>query len=665
MGFPFDRSADGAASELALRRTTQQNRDRKPAQNPLQFRHRSGGKPRALLGEILVASGALSPDNLAKAVALQQREDARFGEILVAQGMVTPEALYAALARQYQAQLVDLATDPPEPHLIDQLGAEFCIQHGILPWRTIDSATVVISARPDEIGAVLPYLPAEFGQIRLAIAPERDIQTALIAARHRALSLRAETRVKAGESCRNWRGNRNWRIGMAGLAGIITLIWLWPFAGACLLSAWAILALVANTGLKTTAALTQLRARKHARLPPAPAPDSPRFLRLPTVSILVPLFQESEIAGRLVKRLTALSYPRELLDLCLIVEADDLITQDALRRADLPPWMRTITVPRGAVRTKPRALNFALDFVRGTIIGVYDAEDAPDPDQIHKVVRRFAERSSNVACLQGVLDFYNTRRNWLSRAFAIEYATWFRLVLPGLERLGLAVPLGGTTLFFRRSVLEELGGWDAHNVTEDADLGVRLARRGYRTELIETVTREEANCDALPWIRQRSRWIKGYAMTWAVHMRHPRQLREELGLRKFIGVQLLFLGSFSQFLLAPLLWSFWGIALGLPHPLLAVLPHWMALGLFAIFAFSELLTIGIGLAAVKGPEHRFLMKWVPSLHLYWPLASFAALKATVEILTRPYYWDKTTHGQPHRDEARLVRSLSRRRRPLT
>ncbi len=665
MGFPFDRSADGAAAELALRRTARQNRNRRPAPSQLQFRHHSGGARRVLLGEILVESGALSPDNLAMAVALQQREDARFGAILVAQGMVTPEALYAALAQQYHAQLVDLAADPPDTHLIDQLGADFCIQHSVLPWRTIGAVTVLISARPDELSAVLPYLPAEFGQIRLAIAPERDIQTVLIAARHRALSLRAETRVEAGESCRNWRGNRNWRIGMAGLAGVIALIWLWPFAGACLLSAWAILALIATTGLKTTAALTQLRARKSARLHPAPAIDSPRFLRLPTVSILVPLFRESEIAGRLIKRLTALSYPRELLDLCLIVEADDLITQEALRRAELPPWMRTITVPRGAVRTKPRALNFALDFVRGTIIGVYDAEDAPDPDQIHKVVRRFAERGSNVACLQGVLDFYNTRRNWLSRAFAIEYATWFRLVLPGLERLGLAVPLGGTTLFFRRSVLEELGGWDAHNVTEDADLGVRLARHGYRTELIETVTREEANCDALPWIRQRSRWIKGYAMTWAVHMRHPRQLRDELGLRKFIGVQLLFLGSFSQFLLAPFLWSFWMVALGLPHPLLAVLPHWAGLGLFAIFAFSELLTIGIGLAAVSGPDHRFLMKWVPSLHLYWPLASFAALKATVEILTRPYYWDKTTHGQPHRDEARLVRTLSRRRRPLT
>ena len=353
--------------------------------------------------------------------------------------------------------------------------------------------------------------------------------------------------------------------------------------------------------------------------------------------------------GRLIRRLDALDYPRELLDICLVVEADDRLTRETLAGADLPHWMRQVTVPGGAVRTKPRALNFALDFCRGSIIGVYDAEDAPEPGQIRKIVHRFAERGPSVACLQGVLDFYNPRENWLARAFAIEYATWFRIMLPGLEKMGLAVPLGGTTLFFRRAALEELGGWDAHNVTEDADLGIRLARHGYRTELIDTVTKEEANCRPWPWVKQRSRWIKGYAMTWGVHMRAPGRLLDELGPRKFLGVQALFLGTLSQFLLAPFLWSFWLLALGLPHPLIGILPPAAFWLLGGIFFFSEILTIAVGMMAVADDEHRFLMKWVPTLHVYWPLASVAAMKGMFEIATKPFYWDKTSHGHLHRD----------------
>lgn len=351
-----------------------------------------------------------------------------------------------------------------------------------------------------------------------------------------------------------------------------------------------------------------------------------------------------------------------------MVEEDDTLTQETIARSSLPPrWMRQITVPRGgAVKTKPRALNFALDFCRGSIIGgVYDAEDAPpDPDQIHKVTRRFAEAGPEVACLQGVLDFYNARTNWLSRCFTVEYAAWFRIVLPGLEKMGFAVPpLGGTTLFFRREALEELGGWDAHNVTEDADLGIRLARHGYTTELIHTVTQEEANCRVWPWVKQRSRWIKGYAMTWGgVAMRDPSALLRELGWWKFIGVQILFAGTLSQFVLAPpVLWTFWALPLGLPpHPLADVMPMGMFLGGLggAVFLASELLNIAVGgVMAVSGEKHRWLRIWVPTLHFYYPLASLAALKGGLgEILHKPFYWDKTVHGifddqDPPEDEA--------------
>ena len=587
--------------------------------------------------------GALSEDDLAMAVALQHREEARFGDILLANGFVTATDLYAALASQYNTSTADLKADPPDVRLIDRLGADFCIRHAVVPWKRVGGATVLICSRPDEFETLTQFMPDDFGRLHLAIAPEDDIQAALIAARHRSLAKRAETRVAEHESCRSWKRGPVGRIGIAILIAIVALFLTSPVAGFGLLTAWAVTTLVLNSTVKAAAAIAFFRTRKQA--------ENVEFLstrrkahKLPIVSIMVPLFKETQIAGRLVKRLSAISYPRELLDICLVVEEDDTLTQQTLANCELPRWMRQVTVPRGAVKTKPRALNFALDFCRGSVIGVYDAEDAPDPDQIHKVVKRFAERGQDVACLQGVLDFYNARTNWLSRCFTVEYATWFRIILPGLERLGFAVPLGGTTLFFRRNALEELGGWDAHNVTEDADLGIRLARHGYRTELIHTVTQEEANCRVWPWVKQRSRWIKGYAMTWGVAMRAPRALLRELGWWKFIGVQILFLGTLSQFILAPVLWSFWAMPLGLPHPLLNAMPIEMFYLLGTVFLASEVLTITVGVLAVSGEDHRWLRWWVPTLHLYFPLASLAAMKGFVEILYKPFYWDKTVHG---------------------
>ena len=402
------------------------------------------------------------------------------------------------------------------------------------------------------------------------------------------------------------------------------------------------MSMVATSALKV-AALIAARFWPRAAAP-AQLPRAGLAARLPTVTILVALYREENIASRLVERLQRLDYPKELLDVILVTEADDDITRATLSRTRLPQWMRVIPVPAGPIRTKPRALNYALPFAKGTIVGVYDAEDAPEPQQIHKVVRRFREVGPDVACLQGVLDFYASGKSWLSRCFAIEYAAWFRVVLPGLARLGLVVPLGGTTLFFRRAALEALGGWDAHNVTEDADLGLRLARYGYRTELIASVTEEEPNARLVPWVRQRSRWIKGYAMTYAVHMRRPRTLWRELGAWRFLGVQVLFLGTLLQVMLAPVLWTFWLLAFGLSQGGVVPMPQTVMLTLSVVFVAAEALNLGINIAALRLPRHRALARWVPTMLVYAPLASVAAMKALTELVHRPFHWDKTAHG---------------------
>jgi cellulose synthase/poly-beta-1,6-N-acetylglucosamine synthase-like glycosyltransferase len=260
------------------------------------------------------------------------------------------------------------------------------------------------------------------------------------------------------------------------------------------------------------------------------------------------------------------------------------------------------------------------------------------------VAGQFARSPAAVACLQGRLDYYNADANWLARCFALEYAAWFQAFLPGLARLGLVVPLGGTTLFLRRAALDAVGGWDAHNVTEDADLGLRLARHGLRTEVIDIVTEEEANARLWPWVRQRSRWLKGYAMTWAVHMRRPRLLLRDLGWQRFLGVQILFLGTLSQLSLAPLIWLMWLPVFGLPHPLAGILPAVLLWVIGAVFAVSTVVEVVVhGWAAAAAGKAR-LIRWIPALALYYPLATLACWRGLVQILSRPFFWDKTAHG---------------------
>ncbi|MBK4217070.1 glycosyltransferase [Paracoccus caeni] len=602
---------------------------------------------------MLLEDEAVDPGNLLKAVVMRQRQNVRLGQILLSQGWVTPEALLRALTRQWRTSAIDPIQSPPDPRLIDALGAEFCLRHGILPWRRIGGVTWVATARPEHFEALTPQFPASFGQVRMVLCSDEQAQSGVLATRRIALTRRAELRVPAEESCRTRNEARTGQIAMGLIALMVAGLCLTPVAVLSVLTIWATISLIAQSGLKLAAFRATLaknaedqalREALASRAVAAPEMTGP----LPLISVMVPLFKESDVAGKLVARLARLDYPRELTDILLVIEASDQVTRKALDGATLPGWIRVVQVPDGPVQTKPRALNYALNFCRGEIIGIWDAEDRPDPDQLHKVARRFHFAPPDVACLQGALDYYNPRTNWLARCFTIEYATWFRVLLPGVARLGLVVPLGGTTLFFRRQPLEDVGAWDAWNVTEDADLGVRLARRGWRTEIIDTTTDEEANCRALPWVKQRSRWLKGYAMTWGVHMRKPVVLWRELGAWRFIGFQIQFFGALSQYLLAPVLWSFWLLSLGLPHPLRAplqdVLGGYATVLLFGTFIISELISIAVGMWAVRGKKHRHLLAWVPGMHFYFPLGCLAGWKAIYEVVVKPFYWDKTAHG---------------------
>ncbi|MFD2738505.1 glycosyltransferase family 2 protein [Sulfitobacter aestuarii] len=603
--------------------------------------------PHRRFGDWLLAEGLIRPADLDHALTQQSRIDAPLGEILVGQGLLSRPEMLGVLSRQHCAQLVDLARSPPPRDIARLIPVDLCLRLRLVPWLRIGEMLLVATSRPDLIAQLRTSLGADPGRIYPVIAEDSQIGAEISRLYGQELACRAALRVPAEASCRGWdiASKRRLSGGLIMLAALAMALLLAPLWSLTLAMLWAFATLLMTTALKAAALVSQLRAGALRPLPQISPPAVCTPFRLPRVSVLVPLLKEEDIADALVARLARLTYPKSLLDVVLVLEAGDAITRQTLARTALPDWISVIEVPEAnRLTTKPRALNYALDFCRGSIVGVWDAEDAPEHDQIEKVVSRFQQAPPHVACLQGALDYYNCTSNWMSRCFTIEYATWWRMILPGVARLGLVLPLGGTTLFFRRAILESLGGWDAHNVTEDADLGIRLARQGYVTELIDTVTYEEANCRAWPWVRQRSRWLKGFLITWCVHMRAPRRLWADLGPLRFLGVQTLLLATFSQFTCAPLLWSFWLTLFGIAHPVAQTLGNEAMWAMAGFFLAAEVLNLSLSLCALTRLGRPHLLGWVFTLPFYFLLGALAALKALQEFVTCPFYWDKTEHG---------------------
>jgi cellulose synthase/poly-beta-1,6-N-acetylglucosamine synthase-like glycosyltransferase len=597
------------------------------------------------LGRVMVNAGLISQDDLVHALDLQRHIDAPLGEILVSEGLAEPLDVLNMLSRQNNIPIADLILDPPDPSLRHALPSSMCLAHRCVPWLKMGDLLLVGVTHPTDFDHLRACLGQTGRRMLPVLVDEKQIRQHISTLYGTELAHKAATRVPARESCRGFNPDTSSRKPLAfALLGLIcTALLLAPLWTITIAMLFAFATLVMSTTLKLAAFIAQISQMSQStnqtdsvNLKPFP---------LPKVSVLVPLLNEKEIAGKLIERLGRLTYPKSLLEVVLVLEADDAVTRKTIAATKMPGWMSVIEVPHSDnLTTKPRALNYALDFCRGSIIGVWDAEDAPEPDQIEKVVTRFQDAPENVACLQGVLDYYNARSNWMSRCFAIEYATWWRMILPGVAHMGLVIPLGGTTLFFRRNILEKVCGWDAHNVTEDADLGVRLARHGYVTELIPTVTYEEANCRAWPWVKQRSRWLKGFLITWLVHMRSPGDLLRDLGFLRFLGVQTLLLATFTQFACAPLLWSFWVTLAGFEHPVASTLGAPTALFMVWFFICAELLNLAISLVAVSRKEHRHLMPYVLTLPFYYPMAAISAYKAIKELVVEPFYWDKTEHG---------------------
>ena len=378
---------------------------------------------------------------------------------------------------------------------------------------------------------------------------------------------------------------------------------------------------------------------------------------LPVYTVLVPAYREPEVIHLLMAHLNDLEYPLDKLDVKLLLEADDAETI-AAARAQLPAdsHIQVVVVPASQPQTKPKACNYGLQLARGELVTIYDAEDRPEPLQLRRAAVALARLGAAYACLQAELGYFNTYQNRITRWFTLEYASWFRSLLPGLVAFGMPIPLGGTSNHFRTGALRDLGAWDPFNVTEDADLGMRLARLGHRTGVLHAVTLEEANSDFINWVKQRSRWYKGYLMTWLVHMRAPRQTYRQLGWRGLLCLNFFVGGTPLTALLNPVFWAMtvlWVIAR--PHAIqtLFITPVYY-LGLLCM-VLGNVTVIYLNILVVRQMDRPNLLWSALISPAYWAMMSIAAVKAALQLLLNPSYWEKTTHGlhlkeaAPHAD----------------
>ena len=369
------------------------------------------------------------------------------------------------------------------------------------------------------------------------------------------------------------------------------------------------------------------------------------YAQLPVYTVLVPAYREPTVIAGLLEHLEAIDYPRAKLDILVLLEADDDETLSAIRAARPASHVRVVVVPGADVTTKPRACNYGLQLARGQIITIYDAEDRPEPLQLRRAAVALSRLPREKACLQARLAYFNADQNVLTKWFTAEYVTWFRHFLPGLVALGAPVPLGGTSNHLRTEVLREVGGWDPYNVTEDADLGLRLHRLRYEVGVLDSVTYEEANSDFINWVKQRSRWYKGYLQTWLVHMRHPVRLRRELGWRGMLGVNLFVGGTPVLALLNPV---FWGMTLlwflGKPHLILELFSGPVYYVAMLCWVLGNFAMVYMGIVSIREAARPELLLSALLVPLYWVMMALAAVKAAVQLVRNPSFWEKTVHG---------------------
>lgn len=600
---------------------------------------------RALLGERLVLAGLLQPEQLDQALTLQKRWKSRFGDVILAHRWMGAMQFYQSLAEHFGLDYVNLIEQAPEVWYEPDMLQDYT-QRLALPWRMQNDQLVVAVADPCK--EFFDWAHEVWGPDVLFVGTSKyDIlwtlqSTAEPQLTHQALTLLEDNAPEHSARRVITTGQVHWFYALASL--LLLALVLYPVPALITLNLLVTLGFLATFGFKWL--LVWYGARHNIDI--KVSEEELRQLddeELPTYTVLVPMYNEPEVLPVLVGALRRLDYPASKLDIKLVLEQDDHRTIEAAKALKLEAIFEIIRVPPSQPRTKPKACNYALRFARGELVTIYDAEDQPEPGQLKRAVVAFRRAAPDVACVQARLNYYNAHENWLTRMFALEYTLWFDFYLPALEHLRVPIPLGGTSNHFRLAVLRKIHAWDPYNVTEDADLGVRLVQNGYRVSVVNSTTLEEANVSIPNWIRQRSRWFKGYMQTWLVHMRNPWHLYRSTGLKGFLGFQFFIGGGFVTALIAPLLWlmfAAWLIAgtrmFDVVFP--PALVYLSLLNLLLGNGFFIYMTLVAGLKR----NYFSLTPYALTVPFYWLLNSVGAYKGLWQLISKPFYWEKTVHG---------------------
>lgn len=586
--------------------------------------------------------------------------------VLIAAGTIDEETYLRALADQLGLTFEPLDGVPRAMcPIVDERLLEAAAQ-GMVPLIIAGKLVLAVAPRAAaarRIAVMIEGNPRQAQHFRFTTA-ERLTRFAMRCAGHTAAAHAADGLKQAWPQLSaappRWRGNM---IANA-IAGLTLFVATTLATNATLYALEILLALLflAWLGLRLTGALVDWPSYEHR------VETSDEWL--PTYTVIAALYREGASVDALLRAIERLDYPREKLDVIIAVEEDDVETRAALDRRNSRLPVTIISVPPLGPRTKPKALNVALPFARGSFTVIYDAEDRPESNQLRRALWAFAAGGEDLACVQARLCIDNTADSWLARLFTAEYAGQFDVFLPGIAALHLPLPLGGSSNHFRTDALREAGGWDAYNVTEDADLGLRLARFGYRSGVISSTTYEEAPARIRPWLKQRTRWFKGWMQTWLVHMRQPRHLLRDLDVAGFVSFQLIVGGNVLAALVHPL---FMG---GLIYSIASGSPLWrggsLAINVLAT-VYGTSVIIGYLTSAFLGwlgLMRRGLLPtaWVLLLTpLHWLLLSLAAWRAFYQLIVAPYAWEKTEHGlaKTSRRNADTTRALLQLERHLT
>jgi len=420
--------------------------------------------------------------------------------------------------------------------------------------------------------------------------------------------------------------------GVAVAAGAVALFVIAP------LVLW--IALVTAITAITAAHLVIAVAARRRRPGPDAAGNAAAIpgAELPSYTILVPAYQEQDVIAGMVRCLENIDYPKDRLEALILVERRDAATKQAIAEAAPAPFIRIVEIPPGKPQTKPRSANAGLLLAKGDLIVIYDAEDRPDPGQLRLVAAHFAASDDTLACVQAKLMVANAGQSFITRQFALEYCLRYELTLPGLARLGLPIPLGGTSNHFRTRVLRELGGWDAWNVTEDADLGMRCSALGYRVEVADSHTYGEMPHRITAWTKQRTRWLKGFMLTALVHTRNPARTWRTFGRAGTITMLIFMAGTPLLYLAQPITLAIWASHYtGFAARQLPAGPIVSDIQLAVVIAWTAL-----AVAAARR-HHLARAVFAPLLPAYWLMHWTASWRGLYQLIRAPFLWEKTPH----------------------